>query len=428
VIGLPPQQDPLPPDRPGHPLPLDVRGHAEHGFRRVVESFAKLVTRGGGGGALVVRQHGATVLDLCTGWADRAHTRPWTPETLALSFSTTKGIASTVIHRLAERGELAYDEPIATYWPEFAAAGKGRVTVRDLLTHRAGLSSVRAVAERPEDLLDHLATEERLAARAVRAPTERSAYHAITYGWLIAGLARRVTGGRGLAELARTEVAAPLGVEGLHIGVNETAREFIAQPVGSGLRHLGAASRYITPVLTGIKGTRAAHDALIAPGFHELFEGSEPSIWNTEMPAVNGALSADALARLYGALANGGADAGARLLSETTVSDLGRVHVRTADQVLGIPMRWRLGYHHAFGTGRDAPRAFGHYGYGGSGGWADPDLGLSLGYVTNRIGSITTPMADLTLYRLSRVVHECAGRVETGPRLGAALDRGDERL
>jgi CubicO group peptidase (beta-lactamase class C family) len=394
-----------------HPLPPDVRGHAEPEFGRAVESFAKLVTRGRGGGALVVRLRGETVLDLCTGWADRAGTRPWQPDTLALSFSTTKGIASTVVHRLAERGQLDYDEPVATYWPEFAAGGKGRVTVRDLLTHRAGLWSVRAVADRPEDLLDHIAMEERLAARAVRAPTERSAYHAITYGWLVAGLARRVTGGRGLAELARTEVAEPLGVGGLHIGVDETARELVAQPVGSALRHLGATSRFITPVLTGIKGTRAAHDALIAPGFHELFEGSEPSIWGTEMPAVNGALSASALARLYGALANGGADAGARLLSEDTVRDLGRVHVRTADMVLGMRMRWRLGYHHAFGTGRDAPWAFGHYGYGGSGGWADPQLGLSLGFVTNRIGSITTPMADLTLYRLSRVVRECAVQV-----------------
>jgi CubicO group peptidase (beta-lactamase class C family) len=374
----------------------------------VVDSFAKLVTRGRGGGALVVRRRGRTVLDLCTGWTDRAHTLPWRPETLALSFSTTKGLASTVLHRLAERGELAYDEPVATYWPEFAAGGKGRVTVRDLMTHRAGLWSVRAVAERPEDLLDHLGMEERLAARTVTAPTERSAYHAITYGWLVAGLARRVTGGRGLAELVQREIAEPLGVDGLHIGVGETTRELVAQPVGSALRHLGAASRYITPVMTGIKGTRAAHDALIAPGFHELFEGSEPSIWGTEMPAVNGALSAAALARLYGALANGGADAGARLLTEETVSNLGRVQVRTADLVLGMRMRWRLGFHQAFGTGRDAAHAFGHYGYGGSGGWADPDLGLSLGFVTNRIGSLTTPMADLTLYRLSRVVRECA--------------------
>ena len=109
----------------------------------------------------------------------------------------------------------------------------------------------------------------------------------------------------------------------------------------------------ITPALTSVGVTRAFHDALIAPGFHELFEGSEPSIWSTEMPAVNGALSADALARLYGALANGG---GGPLLSAATVHDLGRVQVRTADAVLGLRMRWRLGYHHAFGTGRGARR------------------------------------------------------------------------
>jgi CubicO group peptidase (beta-lactamase class C family) len=153
-----------------------------------------------------------------------------------------------------------------------------------------------------------------------------------------------------------------------------------------------------------LMATRAFFDALVAPGFHEIFEGSEPSIWTTEMPAVNGALSADALARMYGALATGGG----RLLSPETVATLGRVQVRTRDAVLGIPMRWRLGYHQAFGTGAEAPRAFGHYGYGGSGGWADPDKGISLGFVTNRIGSVTTPMADATLYRLSRVVMRCA--------------------
>jgi len=97
------------------PLPPNVPCQAEHGFERAAESFAKLVAGGRGGGAVVVRLRGETVLDLCTGWADRAHTRPWKPDTLALSFSTTKGIASRVIHRLAERGELAYDEIIATY-------------------------------------------------------------------------------------------------------------------------------------------------------------------------------------------------------------------------------------------------------------------------------------------------------------------------
>jgi CubicO group peptidase (beta-lactamase class C family) len=375
----------------------------------VARAFARLVGRGPGGGAVVVRLQGKTVVDLSAGSADGLGRRPWTPDTLGLSFSTTKGVASTVIHRLADRGALDYDEPVATYWPEFAAGGKQRVTVRDVLTHRAGLSSVRAVAARAEDLLDHIGMEERLAARSVRAPTSRSAYHAITYGWLIAGIARRVSGGRGLAELVKNEIAEPLGVPALHIGVRDAARELVAEPVGGGLRQIGSTARVFSPIWTRSRRTRTAIEALVVPGFHRLFEGPEPAIWNTEMPAVNGAFSAEALARMYGALANGGSD-GTRLLSPRATDALGRVQVRTPDVVLGVRMRWRLGYHQAFGAGRDAPNAFGHYGYGGSGGWADPELGLSLGFVTNRIGSLTTPLGDLNLYRLSRVVRRCALR------------------
>ena len=113
-----------------------------------------------------------------------------------------------------------------------------------------------------------------------------------------------------------------------------------------------------------------------------------------------------ALAEMYAPLANGGGD----FLSDRRVDELGRVQLRTPDLVLGLPMRWRLGYHHAFGPGRAARRAFGHYGYGGSGGWADPDSGLSVGFVTNRIGSLTTPLGDLNLFRLSRMVHDCVNR------------------
>lgn len=392
-----------------HSLPAVTTNVVAQGYEPVARAFARLVRGRSGGGALVVRLRGETVVDLCTGHADRAGRRPWTRETVALSFSTTKGVASTIVHRLADRGLLDYDDPVAVHWPEFGAGGKERVTIRELLSHRAGLYSVRAVAHGADDLLDHIRMEERLAARAVHAPTSRSAYHAITYGWLIAGLARRITG-RGLAELARTEIAEPLGLEGMHIGVPEHAREYVAQPVGSGLRHLGTAARFLMPATLRVGPTRAAFEALVAPGFHEIFEGSEPAIWTTEMPAVNGALSADALARMYGALANGGSDDGRTLLSAATADALGRVQVRSADAVLGLRMRWRLGYHHALGTGPDAPKAFGHYGYGGSGGWADPDLGLSLGFVTNRIGSVTTPMADATLFRLSRVVRRCAAQ------------------
>jgi CubicO group peptidase (beta-lactamase class C family) len=372
------------------------------GFEPVRAAFARIVGRRSGGGALAVKLGGRLVVDLTTGYADRLGTRAWQPDTLAISFSTTKGVASTVIHRLADRGELDYDEPVARYWPEFAGGGKEDVTVRHLLTHRAGLSSVRAVADRAEDLLDHVAMEDKLAARSVHAPTERSAYHAITYGWLLAGLARRVTG-VGLAELARVEVTEPLGISGLHIGVPEDAREFVAEPVGTALRQLGSTADATRRVWGRFRPSRTTLDALHVPGFHRLFEGREPPIWTTEMPAVNGAISARALAELYEPLANGGGG----FLSTDTVKALGRVQLRTADAVLGIPMRWRLGYHQAFGAGRDASLAFGHYGYGGSGGWADPATGLSVGFVTNRIGQLTTPLGDLNLFRLNRVVRQC---------------------
>ncbi|HEX8085661.1 MAG TPA: serine hydrolase domain-containing protein [Solirubrobacteraceae bacterium] len=381
---------------------IAVAGEVAPSFAPVRDAFAKLVGgRRPGGGALVVRLRGEKVVDLVTGSADRRGSRPWTPQTLAISFSTTKGVASTVVHRLVERGLLGYDDPVARHWPAFGAGGKEHVTVRHLLTHRAGLHDVQAVARRAEDLLDHLAMEERLAARTVRAPTTRSAYHAITYGWLLAGLLRQVTG-TGMADLVRSEIVEPLGIEG--IGAPEDAREHVAEPVGAALRQVGAATRAMAPVWARARRARIPIQALHVDGFHRLFEGPEPPIWTTEMPAVNGTFSADALSKLYAALANGGDG----LLSAETTDELGRVQVRDPDLVLGLRMRWRLGYHHAFGAGRLAPRAFGHYGYGGSGAWADPDLGLSVGFVTNRIGSLTTPLGDLTLFRLNRVVAECA--------------------
>jgi CubicO group peptidase (beta-lactamase class C family) len=398
-------------------------GRVAEGFEPVRRAFGKIVGGSAGGGALAVQIRGETVVDLWTGHASHgAERRPWTPDTLAICFSTTKGVASTIIHRLADRGAIAYDEPVATYWPEFAAGGKERVTVRDLLTHRAGLHSVSAVASKAEDLLDHLAMEEKLAAREVHAPTRRSAYHAITYGWLLAGLARRVTG-TGLADLARTEVTEPLGIDGLHIGVPEDAREFVAEPIGSALRQLGATADLMAPLWMRSRVSRTTIEALHVSGFHRLFEGAEPPIWNTEMPAVNGVMSARALAQMYAPLANGGEANGIRYLSAQRVHTLGRVQVRTPDAVLGIAMRWRLGYHHGFGTGRDAPLAFGHYGYGGSGGWADPASGLSAGFVTNRIGSLTTPLGDLNLFRINRVVRDClANRSRETPRPAASTE------
>ena len=375
-------------------------------FAAVAREFERLVGGAGGGGALVVRRGDEVVLDVCTGTADRLGRVPWTRDTLGLSFSTTKGVASTVIHRLADRGLLDYDEPVATYWPAFAAGGKGRITVRHVLTHRAGLQSIGAVARRADDLLDHLGMEARLAAAPSRRPDGALGLprdHVRLAAFRPRAPHHRPRHDRAVPRESRRAARAATGcTSASRRGDGVT----VAEPVGSALRHVTIAAQLLAPVWRRTALTRTAVDALHVPGFHRLFEGLEAPIWAAQMPAVSGAFTADALARMYGALAARGGP----LLSPATTDAAGRVQVRTADAVLGLRMRWRLGYHQAFGGGPAAPRAFGHYGYGGSGGWADPDSGLSLGFVTNRIGSVSTPLGDLNLFRLTGLVRQAAAQ------------------
>jgi CubicO group peptidase (beta-lactamase class C family) len=402
----------------GGPGPTSVtfEGFADPAFAEVARSFAKLYGGpGGGGGSLVVCWRGKPVVDVWKGFADREGARPWTRDTMAISFSTTKGVASTVIHRLADRGLIAYDEPVATYWPEFAAGGKKRITVRQLLSHQAGLHSVKAVATDASAILDHLAMEKRLALRLPDGGPGHPAYHALTYGWLVAGLARRVTG-KGMAELVQTELAEPLGVDGLSIGAPPGGTDRVALPVGARQRLVWMAGRILSPVGGRFAFTRRTAEALYVPGFEALLDGPEMRLLQTEMPAANGVFTADALAKLYAALADGGATDGVRLLSPETVRELGRVQTRERDGVLGWPMRWRLGYHQAIAIGAQAPKAFGHFGYGGSGAWADPVSGLSFGFVTNKLGTLTTPMGDLGLFRLSGLALAAAKRVNPPPQ------------
>jgi CubicO group peptidase (beta-lactamase class C family) len=155
------------------------------------------------------------------------------------------------------------------------------------------------------------------------------------------------------------------------------------------------------------------------PGFDGIFKGAAPPVLQTLMPAVNGMFTAESLATLYAALANGGSVGGQRLLSPETVNALGRVQTTAPDRNLVVPMRWRLGYHQAFIPRTRVPRAFGHYGYAGSGGWADPDSGLSLAFVSNRIYAVHEAFGDFALMRLSRAAVEVTRRRETTSRATA---------
>lgn len=367
-------------NRDGASLPRGVHGAADENFLLAVRTFARMFPwRRLGGGALSVYLDGEPVVDVWTGFSDRHGRQRWTADTGSMVFSATKGVAATVIHRLADRGLIDYDAPVAEYWRAFGANGKSGITVRDVLRHRAGLSQLNGV--RRTDLLDHLRMEERLAAAPMSWLHGRPAYHALTFGWLLSGLARAVTG-TGMRELMRSEVAEPLGTDGLHLGRPPAhAPTHSAQIIGPQSAWPNPLFNALAPAVAALPFS-AAFGAIYFPGVKAMVQGDTPLL-DSEIPAANGVATARALARMYGAIANGGRVDGAQFLStETATALVGRPSLRP-DHSLGIPMSFHLGYH-----GLPFPGVlpgFGHVGLGGSLGWADPATGLGFGYVHNRL-------------------------------------------
>ncbi|MPZ72336.1 MAG: serine hydrolase [Nitriliruptorales bacterium] len=277
--------------------------------------------------------------------------------------------------------------------------GAGHITLRQLLSHQAGLHRIRGVVPTAEELLDHVNVTDLIAAQVPHRPDRGgTGYHGFTFGWLVAGLVKQVTG-MGLREAVEVELSKPLGLDGFWIGAPEAEWHRVAQlfpPTPKVLRaerFAARAERYST--------TRYLAEALIVDGWERLvFDDPARRILGAEMPAANGVFTARALAKMYAALATDGSVDGVQVLSPETLREAGRVQNRSRDYVLGLPMRWRLGYHQAFTAGRPAWKAFGHFGYGGSGAWADPETGLSLAFVTSRLGSVTTPVGDTRLPRI----------------------------
>ncbi|MEC3917714.1 serine hydrolase domain-containing protein [Nocardia sp. CDC160] len=363
-------------------LPTGVHGTADPRFASAVTTFARFFAhRTTNGAALAVYQHGEPVVDIWAGSAD-AHGTPWTAETGAMIYSASKGVSATVLARLADRGLLDYSAPVAEYWPAFGANGKSRITVTELLSHRAGLSALPATT--PAEVLDHELMEERLAAAKPDHLLGIPIYHALTIGWLMTGLARAITG-HDMARLYRTEIAEPLGIDGIHLGTPPAGSPTHAADLVGSLKTL--AERTIpTPVATLVP--RLPHllrdplAALYVPGLESVFRGEHPAILATSLPAGNAVCTARALALMYSALACDGFVDGRRFLSANTVRELERIRTRQLDHTLLIPM-WHLGFH-SLPLPR-APRGYGHMGAFGSTGWTDPDSGLSVGFVHNRM-------------------------------------------
>ncbi|WP_326725127.1 beta-lactamase family protein [Streptomyces sp. NBC_00243] len=361
-----------------------VQGHCDTRFSAVRTAFEENFSdRGELGAAVTVTLDGESVVDLWGGWADAARTRPWERETLVNVWSTSKGPTALCAHILADRGLLDFDAPVAAYWPEFAAAGKESVLVRHLLSHRAGLSGPREPHTLAQ-LLDWELTVERLAAQEPWwEPGSRSGYHAITFGHLVGEVVRRVSGLLPGAFLER-EVTGPLGID-FTIGLPE--------------KESGRAAELVHP-RAAPTSEQAAVYAQLAPA--ALAALTNPIVGATEantrqwraaeIPAANGHGTARAIAALYGIFAGRGSYGSREVLSPQAAERVREGQGSCRDLVLGAGFEheteiglglWLSGPNGSYGPN---PRAFGHDGFGGSCGLADPEAGVSLGYVMNRMG------------------------------------------
>ena len=364
---------------------LAIQGVCDPRFETVKEAFAQnFADYGEVGAAVAVMVGGRLVVDLWAGHADAALSRSWQQDTIVNVFSTTKGMTAICAHRLADQGLLDIDAPVAKYWPEFAQAGKDEIPVRYLLSHRAGLSAIRKLLP-PGSAYDWERMTSALAAEEPWwQPGSKHGYHALTFGYLVGEVVRRISG-KSLGTYFSDEVAGPLGLD-FHIGLSEQDDARVAEMLPMPLPEPGEdnliAKAFSDPQSMTFKAFANPPD-LMVPGT----VNSRP--WRVaEIPAANGHADARSLARIYGALAQGGELDGIDVLSLGAI-DRARVEQSYGDDavLLGLLSRFGMGFMLDLPEHRIVPQSdiFGHPGAGGSIGFADPEAGLGFGYVMNKM-------------------------------------------
>jgi CubicO group peptidase (beta-lactamase class C family) len=318
--------------------------------------------------------------------------KPVDPGTLFTVYSTSKGIAATAVHILAEQGKITYHDSIARHWPEFGRQGKNGVLVRHALSHTAGLPKLPP-GTTDDDVTDWVAMCQRVAVLApLWPPGQQLAYHALTYGWIVGGVAERADG-RPFPRIVADELAAPLGLDGLYFGVPEDALDRVATLVEA------------PDLLSAPPGP--IPDAA-PPGSLSAGQMNRAEVRRACLPAYGLCANARSLARVYAALIGDGVD-GIRLLPPERVRQATALQVEGIDAVGGQPQRFALGYSLGGPDSAAGPRrtAFGHRGYGGAYAFADPDYGLAVGLTKNRL-VLNVPNQDST-WRILHAVRESLG-------------------
>jgi CubicO group peptidase (beta-lactamase class C family) len=392
-----------------------VQGLCDPRFTTVHEVFAEnFARRDEVGAAVCVYAAGKPVVDLWGGYADTARTRPWERNTIANVASTTKGMVAICAHRLVEQGLLDLDAPVARYWPEFAQAGKAQIPVRWLLSHRAGLPAVRQ--EMPlEALYDWPAFPTALAATEPWwEPGTRHGYHAITFGYLVGEVIRRISG-KSVGRFLSAEVTGPLDAD-FFIGVPSSEDHRAAEIIPEPPPPPGVSSLFD---LIRRNPTSMAGRAFLNPPRDAAIRGSRA--WRAaEIPASNGHTTARALARIYGTLAHGGTLDGVHLLHPATIDAAIVEQSCGLDAILSFATRFGLGFMltQSQSPGEPRPgfapfgphaRAFGHPGQGGSIGFADLDGQIGFGYVMNQYQTGTPQNPDRRWPALVEAVYASLG-------------------
>jgi len=355
-----------------------VTGYCDPAFEPVRVAFdGNFRERGEIGAAVCVLAGGRVVADLWGGWADADQHRPWQPDTLVNVFSVGKGLTAVCAARLAGLGLLDLDAPVAGCWPEFGAAGKEAVTVRQLLSHQAGLPAIREPLA-PGAMLDWAQIVTAVAAQEPWwTPGTGHGYHVNTFGFLVGEVIRRITGGT-LGTMLREQIAGPLDAD-VHIGL-------------PGAEHGRVATfRWPDPMIPAVADGDhlMIHNAYFnPPDFSGTGVVNSPAWRSGEVPSANAHASARGVARVYAALAGGGRLNGVTVVDRAALAEAAAEQSNGEDLVLHRPSRFGLGFQltqpeRPLGPG---PAAFGHFGAGGSVGLCDPDSGVAVGYVMNQMG------------------------------------------
>jgi len=390
-----------------------AHGHCASGFEPVREAFLQNFRDGlEVGAATSVVINGETVVDLWAGYADANRKHSWNRDTIVHVMSTTKGLTALVAHRLVERGLLDLDVPVAQYWPEFAQNGKASLPVRYLLTHQAGLPALDAW--QPAGKLQNWAAMTALLERQqpLWEPGSAFGYHAVTFGFLVGEVIRRVSS-KTVGQLIREEIAGPLGVD-FELGFGEDIDARVAEllpapPAPEGVMDLVRS-------ITANPMTVMARAFLVAIPSPDT-DNNARAVRACEMPSTNGHTNARALAMIYGALARGGAIDGVQLLSRESIARASELQVGGIECVSMAEMSFGLGFAvRRPGVDVPGPAAFGHAGFGGSEGLADPGRKLGFGYVMNQLGhtspeqfvhatKVTAPASDPRATRILRALY-----------------------